>query len=449
MKLRIGDISGAVADLGVFVPLAAALVLVNGVHPAPLLIAAGGLVLSAGLFFRVPFPVQPLKALTALAVAQELDADVIHAAGLEIGLLFVVLAGTGLADRLSVFFTKSVIRSLQFAVGILLVLTAARLALEPPAVFGIAFGPAWVVPLTVVVLGLVAIASRLEWNPAAALILLTGLIAGWIVAAPAVGMPDLELPGFSMPGWSSFGTAFVLLVIPQVPLTYGNAVVGVGDLARDYFGEAARKVTPRSVALSCGLGNFASALIGGMPMCHGSSGLSAHIRLGARTYVMNVMLGAALIVLGLAFSPYVLELFGVLPVWALAGFLAYAGLRHALLVLDLRGFRLGIAVATGLAGIATGNLAITTAAAIVVDIAVRRRDTSVSAPTSLQRERVGYLLAMTDRERGREEERDDTVSDRVPAVQSTDDDPDEKKKQDETVDHVSEQSMDGSDPPAW
>jgi hypothetical protein len=50
-----GDLSGAVADLGTFVPLAAALVLVNGLDPGAVLFAAGSLVLGAGAAFRVPF----------------------------------------------------------------------------------------------------------------------------------------------------------------------------------------------------------------------------------------------------------------------------------------------------------------------------------------------------------------------------------------------------------
>ena len=81
-----GDISGALADLGILVPLTAALVVVNGLNVGSVLILAGMLAITAGLVFRIPFPVQPLKALTALAVAQVLSPDVIHAAGLEIGL---------------------------------------------------------------------------------------------------------------------------------------------------------------------------------------------------------------------------------------------------------------------------------------------------------------------------------------------------------------------------
>jgi SulP family sulfate permease len=141
----------------------------------------------------------------------------------------------------------------------------------------------------------------------------------------------------------------------------------VSDLAREHFGARAGLVTPGRVALSCGVRNLASAVVGGMPMCHGSSGFSAHVRLGARTAVMNGLLGTTFVVLGLVFSTQVLTIFGLLPVWALAGFLAYAGIRHAMLVLDLRGARLAMALAAGLVGLGTGNLAYTAAAALTAE----------------------------------------------------------------------------------
>jgi SulP family sulfate permease len=348
-----------VADLGVFVPLVAALILVNGLRPGPLLLVAGLLSLLAGLWFRIPFPVQPLKALTALAVAQRLEPDVIHAAGLLIGLILILLTVTGLADRVARAFTRPVIRSLQLAVGVLLVITAVRLTLTPPQLFVGTPPPttsAGLMGLTVVI---VALAVWQRWYAAAGALVAVGAVAAWLVARPELGPVALSVPSVGIPPLSVWGTAFVLLVIPQLPLTYGNAVVGMAALAREQFPTATR-VRPGSVALSCGLGNVGAALLGGMPMCHGSSGFTAHVRLGARTAMMNVLLGGTFIMLGVVFSGQVLVLFGLLPVWALAGFLAYAGLRHALLVLDLRGRELAVAVIGAAAGILTGNLAITT-----------------------------------------------------------------------------------------
>ena len=316
-RVSLGDLSGAVADLGVLVPLVAALVLVNGLDPGPVLIMAGVLSLAAGSWFGVPFPVQPLKVMTALAVAQQLLPEVIHAAGLLIGLVLVVLRVTGLADRVATVFTTPVIRALQLAVGVLLLVAAVQLVAAPPAPFA-------------------------------------GEVAG------AVTSNGLSL---SIPPVAVWGSAFVLLVVPQLPLTYGNAVVGTAHLVREEFPEA-RRVTPGAVALSCGVGNVASALLGGMPMCHGSSGFTAHVRLGARTAGMNLVLGGSFVVLGLAFPDHVLALFGLLPVWGLAALLAYAGLRHALLVLDQRGSRLAVACIAATAGILTGNLVWTTVLAL-------------------------------------------------------------------------------------
>jgi len=377
-RVSSGDLSGAAADLGVLIPLVGALVLVNGLEPGPILLAAGVLVVASGLGFGIPFPVQPLKALTALAVAQQLDPGVIRSAGLQIGLVLVVLSLTGTADRLAGVFTRPVIRALQLGVGALLVVSAVNLVRHPPELFEAAPEAGLGLLLMIGTLALVALAVQLR-RPLLTLTLLAGGVAAtWIADTPALGGVDAGAPSLSLPPGSVAGSAFVLLVIPQLPLTYGNAIVGVSDLAREHFGASAARVTPGRVALSCGLGNVGAALLGGMPMCHGSSGFSAHVRLGARTAAMNVVLGTAFVLLGAVFPAQVLALFGVLPVWALAGFLAYAGLRHALLVLDQRGRRLTVAVVAAGLGLATGNLAITTGVALAAEhgtalVARRRR----------------------------------------------------------------------------
>ena len=361
-----GDVSGALADLGILVPLTAALVVVNGLDVGSVLWLAGLLVVSAGLVFRIPFPVQPLKALTALAVAQRLGPDVIHAAGLEIGIVLMLMSLTGLATLMSKLFTKPVVRALQFGVGWLLVVTAVKLVVNPPAVFVNSPSSRTGLLLAAATVVVVVIAAWRRWYLLSIALVVAGVIVTLLVEQPSFGGPSIDLPTFSIPPWSVFGTAFVLLVIPQIPLTYGNAVVGVSDLAREQFGERARRVSPARVALVCGLGNVASATFGGMPMCHGSSGLSAHVRMGAQTWKMNAMLGGTLITLGVFFSDQVLEMFGLLPVWVLGGFLAYAGIRHAMLVLDLEPIQIALAIAAAAVGIWTSNLAYTTAIALVI-----------------------------------------------------------------------------------
>jgi sulfate permease, SulP family len=366
-RVGLGDATGAVADLGVLVPLAGSLILVNGLDPGAVLIGAGLLTVAAGLVFRVPFPVQPLKALTAVAVAERLSPDVIHAAGLEIGLFLLLLSVGRIADLLARLFTTPVVRALQLGVGVLLGIAAVRLVADPPSVFPGTPDPPWPLLLAAASFVAVGLAAARGRYPVALALLAAGVAVTWLAARTELSGPSFALPEAGLPPVDAFGSAFLLLVIPQLPLTFGNAVVAVTDVARRSFGARAARVTPTAVCLSCGAGNLVAGVIGGMPMCHGAGGLTAHVRLGARSAGMNLLLGGALLVLGLFFAPQVPVILGLLPVWILAAFLAYAGLRHALLVFDLRGGALVLAVAAGLAGAVTGNLAITAGAALLVE----------------------------------------------------------------------------------
>ena len=322
-----GEMTGAIADLGIFVPLATALVLVNGFDGGVILIVAGTLVVISGALFRLPWPVQPLKAMTALAVAQQLEPEIVRAAGLELGLLLLVLSIPAVMHPVSRAFTTPVVRSLQLGVGVLLAISAVRLVSDPPAPFG------------------------------GELPLLTPHLGG------------LEFGG--LPTFGSLAAAFFLLVVPQIPLTLGNAVVAVTQTARDYFGPRAKRVTPGRVALLAGAANVTSAVVGGMPMCHGAGGLTAHYRLGARRAGMNLVLGTTFIAIGVFFGAQMPDLLGAIPAGLLAGFLAYAGVRHALLAADQRGRSLAIVLVAGLIGAITGNLALTTAIAMIFDHAPR------------------------------------------------------------------------------
>lgn len=363
-RIGLGEVSGAVADLGVFIPLAAALIAVNGLDAGAVLVCAGVLVLGAGLAFRIPFPVQPLKALTALAVANGLSPATINAAGIELGAILLLLTIGGSGAWLARWFTRPVVRAVQFGVGILLVVSAWRLVADPPPVFQGVPSRQWILIGAVVAFGGVWLAARGGRSWIALGILGVGIAATVVAAQPAIGGPALAVPAFAVPDAAAFASAFFLLVVPQVPLTFGNAIVAVNDLAHEQFAERASRVSVPRVLLSGGLANVATGLLGGMPMCHGSGGLTAHVKLGARTAGMNLLLGGAFLGLGLFFADEVPTLLGLLPVWVLGGFLAYAGLRHAMLVMDQRGTDLATAVVAGAVGAWAGNLAVTAALAL-------------------------------------------------------------------------------------
>ena len=71
------ELAGAVADLGVFAPLAVALVVGNGMSATAALLPAGLLYLLVAQVYRLPVGVQPLKALAAVAIANGLPPETI------------------------------------------------------------------------------------------------------------------------------------------------------------------------------------------------------------------------------------------------------------------------------------------------------------------------------------------------------------------------------------
>ena len=348
------DAAGAVADLGVLAPLAAALVLSNGMDTGTVLVGVGALYLVAGWYFKVPVPVQPIKAAAAIAIAQRLPPETLATAGIILGVVLAVLGATGATVWLTRLFAMPVVRGLQLGLGLILVRTAIDLASREDTL------------MPLLVAGTVAVAlvtgSRLLARSPVALVIVLAAVA-YTVAGRDPG-PGLQValwdprlnPAILEP--SVIWQALILLVIPQLPLTLGNAVVAVVDLEHRYYPNQAHKVGARSVSLSCGLANIAAGLLTGMPMCHGSGGLTAHYRAGARTFRMNLLIGGALLVLGLFFAPTTVWLIGLVPVAVLAGFLAFTGLFHASLASSLRGRELAVAVAMGVVGLLTTNLAI-------------------------------------------------------------------------------------------
>ena len=163
-----------------------------------------------------------------------------------------------------------------------------------------------------------------------------------------------------LPSGAEFWSALVLLVLPQLPLTLGNSVIATRDCALKYFGRAAERVTPRRLAMTIGLGNLAAGLVGGIPICHGAGGMTAHYRLGARTGWYGLIIGLPLLLAGAWAGNHTAAMLAAIPAIALGVPLAYVGVRHGLLAADaLREPVSAITViSVGVISCATGNLLI-------------------------------------------------------------------------------------------
>ncbi len=356
------EASGAVADLGVLVPIAIALIVSNGLSTTAVLLPAGLLYLLVAWTYRVPVAVQPLKAFGAAAIAAGAGADVIAAGALLMGAVFMALGATGWLDRLGAVFPREVIRGVQLAVGLLFAKIAWGMVSAPPATFTALWHPgltaAACLALTIVLL---------RWRRASALIVVVlglgmAVASTWGTGPMTLGPTPIVLPSITT---ADLLVAATLLVLPQIPLTIANSCLAPADAAPVYFPGDAPRVTPSRLARTLGGANLAVGAISGMPLCHGAGGMSAHHAFGARSWRAPAIIGSTLVVLALGLGQDLAQVLGAFPLAILAALLLVAGITHIRLLTDLRGrFAWTVALGVGIVG-ATGHLL----AAVIIGLA--------------------------------------------------------------------------------
>jgi hypothetical protein len=359
MRPFAGNFFGAFADAAVLFPLVAALSIRTGGSAAALLLSAGIAYLVSGLLFRVPMPVQPLKSIAIAALAAGASAAEIRWSGALLGGACLLLL-LGRPDRLAALVPPSLVHAVQAALGGLLALQGLRF---------VDFGDAAQVSL---VTGLVVAMTALSvWKDVPAL--------GWVATAGLVfgllgGGASAQTAATASASDGIRSGLVAALVLPQLALTLANSVLGTRQVARAYFGDAARRVTASRLLASIGVGNVVSAAAGGIPFCHGAGGLTAHVRGGATHWAMNLVAGGATAALGgwlwLSGAPLALEY----PRPLLAALLVTTGIFHVKLSAPTWAApegRLKIAAAVG-AALATSNLLWALGAAIALELALAR-----------------------------------------------------------------------------
>jgi sulfate permease, SulP family len=357
------EMAGALGDLGVLVPIAVALIVKNGLTPTAVLLPAGLLYVVAGLIYRLPVPVQPLKAFGAIAIAHGFGANDIAAGALLMGVLFLGLGASGLLDWVAKVFPHPIIRGIQLSVGLLFCQLAWKLVSTPPKSFtDHRHSTWWLAGLTVVVIVVALLLRRHQIT----LVFLAIAVVAMVVAfhgSFSFGPSAVQTPHLSQ---HAFAAAAVALVLPQVPLSFANSCLATADTARTYFGDAARRVRPGRLATTIGVANLFAGSISGMPVCHGAGGMTAHRSFGARSGGAPIMLGGILIAIALVMGATLTAALSGFPVPILAGLLTVAGLLHITLLKDLRGtWHWVMAIAVGVTGFLT-NLAVALVAALVV-----------------------------------------------------------------------------------
>jgi SulP family sulfate permease len=366
------ELAGGLGDAGLFVPVAVALVAVNGLNATAVFAVAGLAYLGTALYFRVPVPVQPLKAFAAAAIALKLQAPVIAAGGLMMAAAMAVLSVTGGADWLAERFPLVLVRGIQAGVALLL----AKAGLELAGRGNWKDLPAVPRPAGLAMAGLacgVLFALRGRRLPGTLLVLGAGVAGGIAVSGglPHVGYGP-EPVGLTLPDGAAFATALTTLVLAQLPLTFGNSVVATADAEREYFGDRAARVRPGRLAATIAGANLVAGVIHGLPVCHGAGGVTAHVKQGARTAAATASVGALFLALALVFGASLPALTKLLLPGALAGMLLYVAIQHGLLAARLE--RLPdrtLAAGVGVVTLLSGNLGIGFGAGVAALLVLR------------------------------------------------------------------------------
>ena len=361
--------AGAFGDLGTLIPFVVAYIAVLKLDPFGILLSFGTALLVCGLYYRTPFPVQPMKAIGAVATTQAAQTAVITpaavgCAGLVTGLIWLVLGLTGIAGRLARVVPRTVTIGIVLGLGLGFMLQGVRM-----------MSSGWLVAAVGLIGTLLLLTNRRV--PAMFLLLVFGGVCG-VIESEATRQAltgiriGFHLPTFALPSfrWYDFMTGTLFLALPQIPLTLGNAVMAIREENNRLFAD--RPVTEKSVAISTGVMNVGSFLLGGVPMCHGAGGMAGHVAFGARTGGAPIILGTLLLILALFFSSSIQTLFGVFPHAVLGVILFLTGAQLALGSCNFGSSKLDRFITLATAGFALWNVGLAFVAGITLAYMARR-----------------------------------------------------------------------------
>jgi len=305
------EVNGALGDLGTLLPLMLGTITVVGLAPLPVVAGFGVCYVASALHYRLPIPVQPMKAVAAVLLTAQLGPAELALGGMLIGAILLLLGVTGWISRLARLVPQSVLAGLQLGLGLALALLGLELMAGTP----------WLGALT---LGLLLALLLVPRAPSALIALLVAVVLARALDIPGIASAGLLPPAWPLAQWPSgaqLERAVSQFVLPQLALTFTNAIVLTALVAGDYFGARAAHVTPARLAISSGLANLVLAPRGALPMCHGAGGLAAHHRFGARSGTAPLLLGLALLALALLPGGLGLVLLANIPLAALGALL--------------------------------------------------------------------------------------------------------------------------------
>ncbi|MCO5143787.1 MAG: putative sulfate/molybdate transporter [Oligoflexia bacterium] len=312
MNLVLRNLVGAFSDAAVLFPLLILLVAGGQFSPILLYSSAGIVYVLAGLYFRISMPVQPLKSIVIAGIALGASASEMRLSAALLGIACLVV----LIFKLDSWMERvplRVIQQVQFGLGALLLLQAIRtIGSSDLQIYGV----------VILLIGIMLLLPAWKGIPWMGLVAISGMIYMSIKGASFSAIPLNTIPQ------DELRTSVVLgLFFPQLALTFTNSVLGTREAAKVYFPRQSKLVTIKGLLTSIGIGNLFMALIGGLPFCHGSGGLTAHVKGGSNRWWSNVFIAVFLFLIAIQYWLLDSNNFKV-PVVLVASLLFVTGIHH-------------------------------------------------------------------------------------------------------------------------
>ncbi|OAL52407.1 sulfate transporter [Pyrenochaeta sp. DS3sAY3a] len=290
-----------------------ALVITNSISLPSTLLFTGAANILTGASFGLPLPVQPMKAIAAVAIARKFSLDENAAAGLVVAGLVGLFSVTGLINWANRVTPIPVVKGIQVGAGLSLCLSAGSKMLAPLTWTGPSWGDnlIWVIAAAILLLFTFAFPKM----PYAMIVFTVGIVLSVIL--PKTDSPVTSGSAIPVlhPSGRDFLKATTTASLGQLPLTLLNSVIAASALASDLLPSPPYPAAPTVTELGISVAaiNLVGCWFGAMPVCHGSGGLAGQFRFGARS-------GSSIIFLGLIKTSL-----GILAFWkseAIVGVLA-------------------------------------------------------------------------------------------------------------------------------
>jgi hypothetical protein len=321
-EFNLRELAGSMGDFGTLFPLAIGYIVVCGLNPAGFLVMMGLANIATGLIYKLPMPIEPMKVLAVMAIAQKWTPTMVYASGFSMGLVWLLVSITGFITLIEKITPISVIRGIQVSLGLLLAIQAAKMVLTW-----------WVIGIASILI--IIFFRKNRYAPAAIVLIVIGIIIMLLKGQ----LHLIAGPQFSIPSLTKFSLievwqTFLLAGLAQIPLTATNAVIATSALIKSYWPE--KQVSTRKLSLNMGIMNLIFPFFGGMPLCHGAGGLAGQYYFGARTGGTNIIEGTIEISLGLFLAYSIADLFSFFPTAIIGAMMFLVGLELVKFVTDIK-----------------------------------------------------------------------------------------------------------------